>query len=619
MANNIKGITVEIGGNTAPLDKALKDVNRTTRDLQSELREVDRQLKLDPTNTTLLTQKQKLLAESVTSTKVKLETLKEAEKQAQQQFKQGKISEEQYRALQREVIKTEQQLKNLESQASKSNVTLSKISTTANKVGEAAGNVAGKMAPVTLAIAGAGAAAAKMGSDYTESLNKVEVAFKENAKGVEDWSKTTLDKFGIASGTALDMSSLFGDMATSMGLSTGEASKMSMSLVGLSGDLASFKNIGIKEAETALNGIFTGETESLKRLGIVMTQTNLEQYAYSKGITKKIQDMTEAEKVQLRYNYVMEKTSNAQGDFARTSDGAANSTRVATESIKEASSTVGVMLAPIIAEAAQYIASMAKSFASLDDDTKKVILTIIALVAAIAPIAGLISGIATIVGTVTAVVGTFTAAMGLLNGTLLVASPAATALAGAITFLTGPVGIAIAIIGGLIAVGVLLWKNWDTVKAKAGELKNTVSERFRQIKESITAPIQSAREFVGQQVDKIKGFFSNLKIKLPHIPMPHFKIKGEFGFDPPRVPKLDVDWYDKGAIFKGPQIIGVGEKRPEFVGALDDLRYLIRSELDRDKTASTQIVFQGNYSFRDKTDIDYFMNKAGQLVQRRKG
>lgn len=157
-------------------------MNKASRDLQSELKEVNKQLKLDPTNTTLLAQKQQLLAEQVNNTKSKLDTLKDAEKQVEQQFKEGQVGEEQYRALQREVIKTEQQLKSFEHQVSSSNLTLSKISATANKVGSAAGNVATKMAPVTLAIGAAGIAAEKAGSDFIESQNKVEVSFGKSSK-----------------------------------------------------------------------------------------------------------------------------------------------------------------------------------------------------------------------------------------------------------------------------------------------------------------------------------------------------------------------------------------------------------------------------------------------------
>ncbi|MDF2675586.1 MAG: phage-related minor tail protein, partial [Clostridiales bacterium] len=116
MANNIKGITVEIGGNTAPLDKALKDVTKNSRDLQNELRQVNRQLKLDPSNTVLLEQKQKLLAEAITNTKTKLETLEKAEEQAKKQLKDGNIGEDQFRALQREVIKAASDLNKFESE-----------------------------------------------------------------------------------------------------------------------------------------------------------------------------------------------------------------------------------------------------------------------------------------------------------------------------------------------------------------------------------------------------------------------------------------------------------------------------------------------------------------------
>jgi len=446
--NNIKGITVMINGDTSPLDKALKGVNKTSSDLTTELKQVNYQLKFEPNSTVLLTQKQQLLTESITNTKVKLDALKEAQKQVQLQFEQGKVSEEQYRALQREVIKTADQLKLLEKQAKNSNVALSKIAETSDKIAKGSTKVGQAMMPATIAVAALGGAAVKMGSDYIESLNKVDVAFGSSAKSVENFSKTTLDSFGIASGTALDMASNFGDMATSMGLPQAAAALMSEKLVGLGGDLASFKNISIDEANTALDSVFTGETESLKKLGIVMTQQNLQEFAASKGIKTKIADMTQQEQVQLRYNYVMAKTTSAQGDFARTSDGAANSTRVATESIKEAGESIGVMLAPILAKAAQYVAGLAKNFSGLSDGTKKTILIVLAIVAAIAPLAFIISGIATAIGALTV----------------------------AFTFLMGPIGLVILAIGALIAIGVLLYKNWDVVSTFLGKIFKSIAD-----------------------------------------------------------------------------------------------------------------------------------------------
>ena len=113
MASKLKGITIEIGGNTEPLEKSLSSVNKTSRSLQVELRQVEKLLKLDPTNTELLAQKQNLLADSISSTSEKLDALKAAQAQVQAQFERGEIAEEQYREFQREIIKTETELNKL--------------------------------------------------------------------------------------------------------------------------------------------------------------------------------------------------------------------------------------------------------------------------------------------------------------------------------------------------------------------------------------------------------------------------------------------------------------------------------------------------------------------------
>ena len=176
MADRIKGITIEIGGDTTGLDKALSGVNKEISSTQSALKDVERLLKLDPSNTELLRQKQKLLADAVQETKGKLDTLKEAERQAEDQFKQGKISEEQYNALKREIIETEQKLKSLEDQAGKSNVTLQQISLAGDKfqeVGQKIEGVGKKLLPISVAVGGIGAAAIKTTADFDESMSNV--------------------------------------------------------------------------------------------------------------------------------------------------------------------------------------------------------------------------------------------------------------------------------------------------------------------------------------------------------------------------------------------------------------------------------------------------------------
>lgn len=268
---------------------------------------------------------------------------------------------------------------------------------------------------VTTPIIAAGGYAVKMASDMNESINKVDVAFKSSADEVKDWSKTTLTSFGIAKGSALDMAALFGDMSTSMGLSTARAKDMSTTLVGLAGDLASFKNISIEQTQTALAGVFTGETESLKRLGIVMTETNLQEYALSKGIQKKIDAMTQAEKVLLRYNYVMNVTKNSQGDFTRTFEGAANQTRTFSESIKQTAESFGQILLPTFTKGITYINGLLTKIAALDDNTKQWIIGIAAAAAAIGPLALIIGATIKVVGFLAAGVTALTTAMQFLK------------------------------------------------------------------------------------------------------------------------------------------------------------------------------------------------------------
>ena len=127
---NIKGITVEIGGDTTGLNKALESVNKTIKSTASELKDIDRLLKLDPTNTELLSQKQETLKEKISATKEKLDTLKTAQEQAKAQLERGDLGKDTYDALEREIIKTEEELKKLAKEAANANTTLCKKTAT---------------------------------------------------------------------------------------------------------------------------------------------------------------------------------------------------------------------------------------------------------------------------------------------------------------------------------------------------------------------------------------------------------------------------------------------------------------------------------------------------------
>lgn len=185
-----------------------------------------------------------------------------------------------------------------------------------------------------------------LASDLQETVGKTEQTFKSSSASVLSWANTSITSMGLAKQSALDTAALYGDMATGMGMAIERASQMSMSLTQLSADLSSYKNMSQEMTKNALKGIFTGETEALKNLGVVMTQDILEGYAQTIGMRKKFKDMTQAEKIELRYSYVMSATKNSQGDFLRTGGNYANQSRVFAEQQKEIQTRLGNILLP---------------------------------------------------------------------------------------------------------------------------------------------------------------------------------------------------------------------------------------------------------------------------------
>lgn len=168
----------------------------------------------------------------------------------------------------------------------------------------------------------------ELGSNLTEVQNVVDVVFPTMNKKVNEFAQNAVSTFGLSETMAKKFTGTFGAMANAFGFSEKESYKMSTALTGLAGDVASFYNISQDEAFTKLKSVFSGETETLKDLGIVMTQTALDQYALANGFGKTTSAMTEQEKVALRYAFVQQQLQNATGDFSRTSDQWANQIRI---------------------------------------------------------------------------------------------------------------------------------------------------------------------------------------------------------------------------------------------------------------------------------------------------
>ncbi len=192
----------------------------------------------------------------------------------------------------------------------------------------------------------------ELGSDLSEVQNVVDVTFPEMTGKVDEFAKSAAVSFGLSETMAKQYTGTFGAMAKAFGFTEKQAYDMGATLTGLAGDVASFYNLTQDEAYTKLKSVFTGETESLKDLGVVMTQTALDSYALSNGWGKTTQSMTEAEKVALRYAFVQKQLSAAQGDFARTSDGWANQVRILKLQVDSIMASVGQglinLLTPVI-------------------------------------------------------------------------------------------------------------------------------------------------------------------------------------------------------------------------------------------------------------------------------
>lgn len=254
------------------------------------------------------------------------------------------IIEAQTKAYYEELKKVQQQTKSATSAVERQT---DKIKSAFGKIGKAIG-----IALSAAAIIRFGKSCIELGSDLAEVQNVVDVTFGAMSETINRFARDALEEFGLSETSAKKYSSTLGAMLKSMGFTTQAAAEMSMQMTGLAADMASFYNLDTDVAFEKIRSGISGETEPLKQLGINMSVANLEAYALSQGITKTYNSMTQQEQAMLRYNYLMSATADAQGDFARTSDGWANQVRVLTERFNALKATIGkgliVVFTPVI-------------------------------------------------------------------------------------------------------------------------------------------------------------------------------------------------------------------------------------------------------------------------------
>lgn len=404
-SKNIKGINILIGGDTTGLAKALGDVNRQTNSLQSELKQVDRLLKLDPNNTVLLAQKQELLAKSVSTTTDKLQALKKARDEAE---KNGNIEKfpEQYRALQREITKTEQELKGLEKQSKDFGNTFSQQMKNAGKgiqeFGAKTTDIGKKMLPVTGIIAGVGAASFKMAADMQDALGATDQIFGDASSSMKIWAKGLESYYGIASSEALEYGNMMGSMLKNIGgLTTEEAAKQSQTLIKLAGDLTAMYGGTTESAVQALTGALKGNNSMLDNYGMAVNDAMLKTKALEMGLFDGTSQMSLAAKQAATLALITEQSGAAQGQAAREAKGASGSMRAVATEIKNVTASIGELLLPIITPLIQKISEFTKWLGGLNEGQQKMILIIGGIIAIIPPLLILFGSMASAIGILT--------------------------------------------------------------------------------------------------------------------------------------------------------------------------------------------------------------------------
>lgn len=203
-------------------------------------------------------------------------------------------------------------------------------------------------AAIGVALVGAAAKGIKGAVDLEESIAKTQVVFKNSAKGILDWSKTTADSIGISRNEALAATGVFGNMLVPMGLARPLAAQMSRQMVILAGDMASFNNASPAETLDALRSGLAGETEPLRRFGVFLNAARIKQEALNLGLSDGTRELTAAEKAQATYSIILKDTADAQGDFARTSDSAANQSRQLRARFDDLTTQLGAKLLPVV-------------------------------------------------------------------------------------------------------------------------------------------------------------------------------------------------------------------------------------------------------------------------------
>ena len=627
IAEQIRGINVVIGAETTALSAALADVNQASRGIQGELKQVERLLRLDPSNTELLAQRQTLLGNAIENSAEKLNRLRAAQEQVNQQFARGEISEAQYRAFQREVAASEQALRRFEDRLRESQQETNRLAETLQKTGEKMKGIGEKMSVgITAPIVAAGGLLLKGAVDAENATGKLQAqlgitaeeaadlgavaqavwvnGFGENLEEVNNAIKDVRLNMGILAEDELDavtqgamtIADVFDQDVKEVTAAAGVAMKnfgidgqeaLDLITVGFhkggdfSGELLDsfreyspqFASMGIS-ADKAMGILIAGAQAgawNLDKVGDAMKEFNIRAQDGSKGTAEgfsaiglKADEMgkaiasggeeaqnaffatvaalaamkdpveqnaagvalfgTQWEDVRSKVITAMAEGVKGVGDFKGATEEAAkaiydkNPGLALTMAMREVQVAIGPALLPLVDiiknTVVPAIQDLANGFKNLSPEGQKVALAIAGVLAVIGPLLVILGPIIAIIGSAVTALGAISAAVAGGATGIAILTAAFPVLGTAIAVITGPIGIAIAAIAGLIAVGVLLYNNWGTIMAKGSELLGAIEGVFVGIGQAAENTINNAVSW-GQNI--IQGLIDGITSKIAAV------------------------------------------------------------------------------------------------------
>lgn len=650
--SRIKGITIEIGGDTTKLQKALSGVDKSLKETQDKLKDVDRLLKLDPKNTELLTQKQKALKDAVDLTKTRLQALKEA----QESVGQGTAE---YDALQREIIETEQRLKGLEQQVKDfGSVTAQQIAAAGKDVqdfGNKVSNVGQKLTPISAAAGGLAAGLVGLGYKSVTTADDLNTLSKQTGISTDNLQKMKYAS-DLVDVSVEDISGAFTKMKK-----------------GMAGSSDKFDELGVsvKNADGSMRDSESVFYDTLQALSDIKNETERDQAAYEifgKSADQLAGIIDDGGAALKEYGQQAEDlglimSGDTLNSLNEINDAIDTGKAQIGAAASELGATVAESLIPLIEPITSGIQRITEFMQGLEPAQAQVILGVLAAIAALAP---LVMAIGSVISAV---------------GTIMTLAPAIMGVLGAIL---SPIGLVVAAVVGL---GIVIYKNWDSIKEWTQSLFEKIKEKFDAIKENlqktwqniqrnisdritaiktkitsifnsikskivttssnilssvtttfenikkkITEPIEKAKELVTGAIEKIKGLFplnigKIMKLKIPHITIDGGEAPyglGGLG----RKPHIGVEWYAKAMqnpyLFTAPTVmqtpygmIGAGEAGNELMYGHDALMRDIATAQAANNETLVNGVYHAMVAALDNADLKVVIGRRefGRIVR----